>query len=267
MIGKTLTGSNPSLEQRRQQALAIAEQCIHLLKQDLGATDVILFGSLRGDAPWHWRSDLDLAVVGMSETAIWQAYGMLEKIVPSWLKFDLVALEQVPPEVRTRILQEKPMPDNHYLALKARIEDEMIALERNVERLTALLAQAETVPEIALTPALASYVADFYTGCERISERVAIMLDGSLPQGEHWHQGLLLQVADPDRNNRPLLWPNSLLLRLDEYRKFRHLARHRYNVELEVAKVLVLAQTVPPVWADVQQAITIFAQWLEQQGH
>ena len=35
------------LEQRRQQALKVAQQCINLLKQDFGATEVILFGSLR----------------------------------------------------------------------------------------------------------------------------------------------------------------------------------------------------------------------------
>ena len=31
--------------------------------------------------------------------------------------------------------------------------------------------------------ALASYVDDFYKGCERLCERVAVALDGGLPQG------------------------------------------------------------------------------------
>jgi hypothetical protein len=55
-----------------------------------------------------------------------------------------------------------------YLALKSRLEDEMTALDRNVQKLREILTQAETIPEIALTPALASYIADFYTGCERL---------------------------------------------------------------------------------------------------
>ena len=172
-----------SLEQRRQQALQTAQQCISILKRDFGATEVILFGSLRGDAPWHWQSDLDLAVAGLSESALWDAYGKLEAIIPGWLTFDLVAVESVTSRLRARILQEKPMPDNQYLALKAHIDDQLAALERNVETLTHLLAQRETIPEIALTPALASYITDFYTGCERISERVAVALDGGLPKG------------------------------------------------------------------------------------
>jgi predicted nucleotidyltransferase len=253
-----------SLEQRRQQALKTAEQCIGIHKQEFGATEVIVFGSLRGDAPWHWHSDLDLAVRGMSEKAIWDAYGKLEKIVPSWLKFDLVSVEDVPPYLRARILQEKPMPENKYLALKSRLEDEMTALDRNVQKLREILAQAETIPEIALTPALASYIADFYTGCERLSERVAVALDGGLPTGENWHEMLLRQVADPGVDNRPPLWRGSLLLELDEYRKFRHLVRHKYNVELQAERVRELAENVQSVWAKIQEAIDRFNQWLEE---
>ena len=58
-------------------------------------------------------------------------------------------------------------------------------------------------------------------------------LDGGLPQGENWHEQLLRQVADPGSENRPPLWQGSLLLELDEYRKFRHLTRHNYQVKLK----------------------------------
>ena len=136
------------LEQRRHQAIKIAQECTHILKQDFGATEVVVFGSLRGDALWHWRSDLDLAVRGMSEPAIWEAYSKIEKVVPSWLRFDLVSVDDVSPQFRTRILQEIAMPQNKYLALKARLDDEIIAIERNIEALTTALAQVETVPEI-----------------------------------------------------------------------------------------------------------------------
>jgi predicted nucleotidyltransferase len=250
------------LEQRRQQALIIAQECVGILKQEFGATEVIVFGSLRGDAPWHWRSDLDLAVRGMSEQAIWEAYSKIEKVVPSWLRFDLVSVDDVSPLFRARILQEKPMPQNKYLALKARLEDEMIALERNIEALITVLAQADTVAEIIITPALASYIADFYTGCEHLSERVAVTLDGGLPKTDNWHEMLLRQVAEVGGEDRPPLWAGSLLLELDEYRKFRHLVRHTYNVELKPERVLELAQNVQPVFTKIQGAIALFCQWL-----
>jgi predicted nucleotidyltransferase len=81
-----------NLSERRQQALAIADKCMQVLKEDFGAEKVILFGSLRGDGPWHEKSDLDLAVEGLSEQGFWDAYGALEKLMPDWLLFDLIPL-------------------------------------------------------------------------------------------------------------------------------------------------------------------------------
>ena len=40
-------------------------------------------------------------------------------------------------------------------------------------------------------------------------------------------------MADIGGYNRPPLWQGSLLLELDEYRKFHHLVRHNYQVKLK----------------------------------
>ena len=260
----TTENINQTLEQRKQEALQTAAKCRQILLEK-GAKEVILFGSLSGESPWHWQSDLDLAVRGMSEKQQWEAYSLLEKITPNWLKIDLVALEEIPDFVRSRILKEKPMPNNKYLALKTRIEDEMIALEQNCQALKQLIAQSETIPEIALTPALSSYICDFYTACERISERVAVTLDGGMPKAENWHEQLLLQMAEIGGENRPALWQGSLLLQLNDYRKFRHLARHNYNLQLRKERVLELAQQTEIIIAKIQEAIALFNQWLESQ--
>ncbi|AFZ43166.1 DNA polymerase beta domain protein region [Halothece sp. PCC 7418] len=254
------------LKSRQKIALDVAEKCINLLKQEYRAIDVILFGSLRGDSPWHWDSDLDLAVIGLSRQEIDEAYDKIEEITPDWLKVDLVSLENVSPEVRSRILQKTPMPNDKYLALKSRIEDELVSIERNLERLKLVLQPAETIPEVALVPALSSYINDFYRGCERISESVAVTLDGNLPQGKNWHQALLRQVADVGGEDRPPLWSGSLLLELDEYRKFRHLVLHTYNVELKTERVQELASNLESVFEKIQQAIISFNGWLEEQA-
>jgi predicted nucleotidyltransferase len=256
---------NQTLEQRKKAALQTAEKCRQILLEK-GAKEVIVFGSLSGESPWHWHSDLDLAVIGMSEKQQWEAYSCLEKIAPNWLKIDLVALEEIPDFVRSRILKEQPMPTNKYLALKTRIEDEMIALEHNCQALNQLIAQAESIPEIALTPALSSYICDFYTACERISERVSVTLDGGIPKAENWHEQLLLQMAEIVGENRPPLWQGSLLLQLNDYQKFRHLARHNYNLQLRKERVLELAQQTEIIIAKIQEAITVFNQWLESQA-
>lgn len=117
---------NSTLEARRQAAIAAAQRCSEILKQDFGADEVILFGSLRGDTPWHDQSDLDLAIRGLSSQDISKAYLRLEKVVPPWLAFDLVDIDTVPDHIRTQILQTAPMPENQYLALKTRIEGELV---------------------------------------------------------------------------------------------------------------------------------------------
>ncbi|NJN20735.1 MAG: nucleotidyltransferase domain-containing protein [Leptolyngbya sp. RL_3_1] len=259
-----------SPEQRRQAAWAIAEQCTQLLQQGFGATEVIVFGSLRGDTPWHNDSDLDLAVRGLPPETLLKAYQQLETLVPSWLPFDLVALEQAGDRIRDRILQNPPMPQNPLLALKIHLEDELSAMAQTIQTLATLVAQADTIPEIALIPAAAGYIEDFYSGCERLAERVAIALDGGLPQGRNWHEQLLQQMAAPGgqtgSQQRPPLWNSTLLKELETYRRFRHRARHLYSVNLDGGRVLDLAQQVPMVFDQVHQAISVFGNWLVQQA-
>jgi len=84
-----------------------------------------------------------------------------------------------------------------------------------------------------------------------------------LPRGENWHQELLKQVAESGGDNRPPLWSGSLVLELDEYRKFRHLARHLYNIEFKPERVLALARKVQPILARVKQEIALFNEWLD----
>jgi predicted nucleotidyltransferase len=264
----TTTGdSHQELENRRQAALSAAHRCTQILKQDFGAEEVIVFGSLRGDSPWHDRSDLDLAIRGLSGQDIGKAYLRLEKVVPSWLAFDLVDVDQAPDHIRAQILQEVTMPDNQYLALKARIEGELKLITATIEVIQEILPQASSSPEILVIPALASYIADFYSGCERISERVAIVLDGQLPKGENWHQQLLEQLAEPGGHGRPPLWQGALLLQLNEYRSFRHVERLRYRIELQKDRVFALAADVVPVSERIQSAVDRFNQWLEQQAN
>ncbi|MDD1429219.1 hypothetical protein MEO94_33305, partial [Dolichospermum sp. ST_sed9] len=61
------------------------------------------------------------------------------------------------------------------------------------------------------------------------------------------------------------LWQGSLLLQLNDYRKFRHLARYNYNLQLRKERVLELAQQTDIIIAKIQESIALFNQWLESQ--
>jgi predicted nucleotidyltransferase len=255
-----------TLEQRRQVALAVAHTCEQVLRDRFGATAVQLFGSLAGQSPWHWASDLDLAVAGLSFEQWLAAVEAVRAIAPDWLAVDLVRLETINPAVRRRILQDESMPDNKFLALKEHLTDELRALEQTTTDLTQALQQAPSVPENFAVRTLASYLMDFYRRCERMSERVAVTLDGGLPQGKNWHQALLHQVAEPGGENRPPLWHGSLLIELDAYRRFWHVVHHKYGEDLRSDYVLELAEIAPGMLPKIQGAIAQFTDWLEQQG-
>lgn len=72
----------------------------------------------------------------------------------------------------------------------------------------------------------------FYSGIERIFERLVETLDGNLPKGENWHQALLVQMSKEVTGIRPAVISLQTLKRLDEYRGFRHVVRNVYNFHL-----------------------------------
>lgn len=166
---------------RQHEALLVAAQYAEVLRQCYGARRVIPFGPLVGDVPWHEGSDLDLAVEGLSAAALWEAAKHLEAMVPSWFVVDLVPLEHTHPTVRARILGEQPMSDNPSVALQTRLADELTALERVARGSEVALERGGAEPDEFAIRALASYIDDVYTGCERLCERVAVTLDGGVP--------------------------------------------------------------------------------------
>jgi len=255
------------LMRRQTEALTAAQRCITRLISHYGARHVIVCGSTVNASPWHRASDLDLAVEGLSAEALEHAAEDLLELLPDWLTVDLIPLERVVPEVRHRLL-ENTMPEaSLFVTLKIRLQDELVALRRVQRGLAAAVTRVQGEPLDEFTArALATYVEDFYTGCERISERIAVTLDGGLPEGRDWHRALLGQMADPGGYNRPALFSGNLLLELDEFRRFRHRVRHIYGYELDPDRVFILAQATETTFMAVQAAVEHFTQWLEQQN-
>jgi predicted nucleotidyltransferase len=221
------------IEARKEQALGAAASCARLLRERFGARQVILFGSLAGQGPWHERSDIDLAVEGLVSGDFFPAYSACCDLLPRGLGLDLVPLESVYPELRSRILGEVEMPDNPVLALWRLIEDELTTLERVVKSTEEAQASLSDSPSQFELHGLAAYLHQFYTGVESIFERLAIGLGESLPRGEYWHFDLLNQMAEPQEGKRPAVIDEPLRARLKDYLAFRHFFRHAYGYTLE----------------------------------
>lgn len=86
------------LEARRAQCLRIAEQGADLLRTRYSATRVVLFGSTLRASAFHERSDLDLAVWGLTGPAYWAALAALEELDPT-VSIDLVRVETARPSL------------------------------------------------------------------------------------------------------------------------------------------------------------------------
>lgn len=68
------------LTERHERALQVAQAAARLLKDQFGATEVVLFGSLCHPQRFHHRSDIDLAVWGLPHRQYFCAVGQLQAI-------------------------------------------------------------------------------------------------------------------------------------------------------------------------------------------
>lgn len=241
---------------RQQEALALAERCAEVLQTRFGVQRVIPFGSVVGQGPWHAGSDLDLAVEGLAPEQFFRAWSALQELLPVGLDVDLVSLEQVGAEMRARILGEKAMPDNPLLALKALVEEELTALQRLLHDVQEGVSGLDSPPSQFALNAIASYLHQFYTGCERILERIAVQVDESLPGGAFSHANLLAQMAREQPGIRPAVLDKALWLRLQDYLAFRHFFRPAYGYTLEWAKLRPLVEGMAETLANMQGRVT-----------
>lgn len=79
--------------------------------------------------------------------------------------------------------------------LAERIKQEIVELELVVSRLQEAWQRALRSGDDFYLDSVALNLHGFYSGIERIFERLAETLDGSLPKGENWHQALLIQMS------------------------------------------------------------------------
>ena len=80
------------LRARRLRAWRIARKAAKILREEFGVEKIMVFGSLVQPALFHERSDVDLAVWGLSGREFYRAVSVLLDIDPS-VPIDLIAFE------------------------------------------------------------------------------------------------------------------------------------------------------------------------------
>lgn len=98
---------------------------------------------------------------------------------------------------------------------------------------------------------------------ERLFELIARQVDSSLPEGATWHRDLLQQMAQDLPESRPAVISQESAAILDEFRRFRHLVRNVYTINLTPAKMEGLLQILPGFWPKLRAELLAFANYLE----
>lgn len=96
------------LDERFERAWEVARHGADLLRSQFEAEKVVVFGSLTNRELFHIRSDIDLAVWGMSDEQCWRAWGVLLDLSPEF-SVDLVNVETAPERI-CQTIETEGMP-------------------------------------------------------------------------------------------------------------------------------------------------------------
>ena len=147
--------------------------------------------------------------------------------------------------------------------LAARILSELKELSVLVDRAVQGLERAKKRDDDYYLDGVALNLHGFYSGLERIFERIASDIDGSVPSGTNWHRELLNQMAIELPSIRPAIISSELKEKLEEYRGFRHVVRNVYTYRLNPEKIEGLVVRLNTVLEKTETDIIGFARFLQ----
>jgi hypothetical protein len=151
-----------------------------------------------------------------------------------------------------------------FAALAADLDNELHQLDRLIQELATLRQRLPDPPTTLELRAAGSILHDFYNGAERSFERVATVMDSSLPTGANWHVELLSRMAYPIPGVRPAVISDPLRQRLGDYLRFRHLFRNIYGSELRWDLLRPLVSDLPDVHRDLAVDVRTFVRFLQK---
>jgi hypothetical protein len=147
--------------------------------------------------------------------------------------------------------------------LASRILNELAALGPIVGRVERAWKAAAANNDEFYYDSVALNIHNFYSGIERVLEKIAYAVEGSLPQGVNWHQELLDQMALEIPNVRPAVISSKTREQLDPYRGFRHVVRNVYTYHISPDKMKPLAKGIRPVFKQVEKELAAFSRFIQ----
>ena len=265
-----------------------------LLYDQLGATQVVVFGSLTEPMAFTKESDIDIAVSGLSDdaydkarSAIWDFksgfkidiinFDRSKGLFRERIKYQAIPIEKGVPPVLWQTLYEHlqrqvfPTDDGDIYEmnrkrLTQRINDELTAINEMIARIHRGLENIDILPVQArefIENTIATDLADVYRGIENIFERIAREVDRHVPTSEEWHKNLLAQMAAQRPERAPVISQNTFL-QLENLLRFRHKVNNTYGEKLIYEKTEPHAKSIDALFANISQDLRTFTDSLIQ---
>jgi hypothetical protein len=147
--------------------------------------------------------------------------------------------------------------------LSGRIRDELSELARVADRAEQGWERAKTQHDDYYLDGVALNLHSFYSGLEHIFEKIASLVDESVPAGSNWHQELIRQMSIEVSGVRPAVISAELRIALEEYRGFRHIVRNVYTYQLNPEKLERLISMLRETLLRTERELLAFAKFLE----
>jgi len=147
--------------------------------------------------------------------------------------------------------------------LSARIDTELSELKQVVERTLQAWDKAVKKDDDFYLDSVALNLHAFYSGLERIFEKLASTIDGAVPSTANWHQELLTQMQTEIPSVRPAVISSLLKESLEEYRGFRHVVRNVYTYHLKPEKLKLLVDNLENTFRMASEELVAFAVFLK----
>lgn len=139
-----------------------------------------------------------------------------------------------------------------------KVRFELECIHKNFESFTPLFQLIEIrKPDLIETAAVSSLLHSFYTGLEKIMSLTAKIIDRHIPQGNHWHKELLIQMSQKNKHRREF-FNEEIFQKLLKYLNFRHFQRNSYEFILDWQELKPLFIEMKPVFDDFQKQILDF---------
>jgi len=149
------------------------------------------------------------------------------------------------------------------LAHDVRAELELMA--ETVAEVTRLVEDVHgRSPTVREQTAGGAFAAQFYSGVENILKRLCRFHGVALPEGGAWHLELFEWFCTPALPSLPALFDETLAEQLAAYRRFRHVVRHSYGLQLEWDEMETGLEQIEDVFDHFRRTILQYIDSLDQ---